>query len=691
MSVSWPQLLPAVVVAVAVLLVPGAVLLRSAGIGWLTSVLAAPVVSTAVIVAAWVVMRAVGVSWTAATGVGAVLVVIAAGLLATRAIRLRWPRAAVRPTAGIAPLRTVFAVGVVSLAAAYLVLAGGADSPMAIPQMPDVVFHLGAVEWMVRHGSASALDVYQYAQLDGPLSYPGVFHAVTAATAAWTGLPVIATWHAMLIVVVGLVWPFGVMLLARVVLGRGNGILVAGGLLTLVFSSFPTRFLAWGPLWSNLLANALLPAVLAGAMCAVAPSSMLADRAFASGRIRAVAYAALGVLVLLGTQPNAVASGVVVGCAIVAGALPHWRVALDRRWAERWVRLPWFLVGVGLATALSIVVIPAKMFAINAHVRASWAVAGAEAATLFDGNWLQAGVVLALVVMGAVRLARDRRRRWAVASLAAFVVIFLALYAVNGPIVRLITWLWWNDHYRVQAVLVLPAVLCATAGAVAIGDWLARRRPDPARVRQGLIALVAVTVVVALRGGIPVHRDLLDGTYREESPEYSWVLPQEYAALAQLAGFVPAGAVVAANPYRGGMFLYVAGGVEVLYPTENSLQLPDRRLLGTSIQGIENVPAVCAAARRQRVDYVLTGGDMHIWGVLDHTAEYAGVDATANTPAFEAVAHAGPYTLRRVPTCTAGTGSGGFVGPVTVAPLPHVSQAPSGGFGPASLPSTAAR
>ena len=691
MSVSWPQLLPAVVVAVAVFLVPGALLLRSIGIGWLTALLAAPVVSVAVIVAAGVAMRAVGVTWTAATGLVAVMVVVVVGLLAARAIGSRWPRIAERPTASAAAVRAVLTVGTVCLAAGYLVFAGGADSPLAIPQMPDVVFHLGAVEWMVRHGSASALDVTQYAQMESPLSYPGVFHAVTAATVAWTGLPVTATWHAMLIVVVGVVWPFGVMLLARVVLGRSTAVLIAAGLFTLVFTSFPTRFLAWGPLWSNLLADALLPAVLAGALCAVAPTAMLADRAFAGGRTRSLGYAALGLLVLLGTQPNAVASGAIMGGAVVAGALPHWRVALDRRWAERWVRLPWFLVGVGLATAFSIVVIPAKMFAINAHVRASWAVAGAEAATLFDGNWLQAGVVLALVVMGAVRLARDRRRRWVVGSLAAFVVIFLALYALNGPIVRLITWLWWNDHYRVQAVLVLPAVVCATAGAVAIGAWLARRRPDPARVRQGLIALVAITVVVALRGGIPVHRDLLDATYREDSPQYSWVLPQEYAALTQLAGFVPAGSVVAANPYRGGMFFYVAGGVEVLFPTENSLQLLDRRLLGTSIQRVESLPQVCAAAVRQRVDFVLTGGDMHIWGVLDHTAEYAGVDATAFVPTFEVVARAGPYTLRRVPTCTPGTGDGGFVGPVTGTPTLTLSQSPSGGVGPVSWPSTAAR
>ena len=93
--------------------------------------------------------------------------------------------------------------------------AWGADARgggrLAFPRVPDVVFRLGAAGWMVRHGRAGVLDVYQYAQLDGPLAYPGGFHAVVAALAPFTGLPVTATWHALLIVTVGVVWPFGVM------------------------------------------------------------------------------------------------------------------------------------------------------------------------------------------------------------------------------------------------------------------------------------------------------------------------------------------------------------------------------------------------------------------------------------------------------------------------------------------------
>lgn len=675
MSVSWPQLLPAVLLAVAVLVGPGALILRATGLGWLTAVLAAPAVSVGVIVVAGLAVDLVGATWTPVTGILSVALVITlglgGGLAVARAARARQPAAESPPPSEAAPLRATVLVAAVCLAAAYLVLAGAAASPLAIPQMPDVVFHLGAVEWMVRHGSASVLDVYQYAQLDGPLAYPGGFHAVVAALAPFTGLPVTATWHALLIVTVGVVWPFGVMLLARVVLGRGTGVLVAAGLLTLVFTSFPVRFLAWGPLWSNLLANALLPAVLAGAVCGVAPSALVAHRGFGASRVRAIAYAVLGLLVLLSTQPNAVATGTVLGCAVVASSLPHWRAMVGRRWADRWLRLPWFLALVAGVVVLSTRFIPPKMYLINAHVLAPWDLALAEWVAVFDGTWPQVWALLALLVVGAVRLGRDPARRWVTVSVLAFSVIFLALYAVNGPIVRQLTWLWWNDHYRVRAALVLPTLLCATAGTVAVGGWLARLLSAERRApwRESLAALVAAAVVAVLGGGIPTHRWVVDETYREDGPDYSWVTPQEYAALQQLSGFVPAGSVVAANPYRGGMFFYVASGVEVFYPTENSLMLPDRKLIGTSLTLVESLTAVCSAAARHRVDYVLTGGSMHIWGVLDHTAEYAGVDATARNPHFEVVAQSGPYTLRRVPECTPGAPSasgmpdGEFVGP----------------------------
>ena len=673
MSVSWPQVLPAVVLAVAVLLGPGALLLRASGASWLAAVLAAPAASVPVVIVAGLLVRLTGAPWTALTGLVAVLSVEGLGLLVVgrfvaprvaRQGRRRHTEERSQPSDASA-LRAVLFVGSSSLAAVYLVLAGAATSPLAIPQMPDVVFHLGAVEWMVRHGSASALDVFQYAQLDGPLAYPGAFHAVTAAVAAWTGLPVTATWHALLIVVVGLVWPFGVMLLARVVLGRGNGVLVAAGLLTLVFSAFPVAFLAWGPLWSNLLANALLPAVVAAALCALAPAAFVADRAFGAGRLRAGGYAALGLLVLLGTQPNAVASGAVIGSVVFAGALPHWRAALDRRWASVFVRLPWFLLLLFAVVFLSTRFIPSKMFLVNAHVLVTWQVAVADAVTVFAGRGVEFGLVLALVLGGVVVLARDAARRWVVVSLAAFIALFLAMYAVNGPVVRQLTWLWWNDHYRLEAAIVLPALLCAIAGAMAGGALLTRRMPDPARSRQMLGAMVAVAVVVALRGGIPAHRTVVGATYGETSPDASWVTPAEFAALQRLSDFVPAGSVVAANPYRGGMFFYVAGGVEVLYPTENSLMLPDRRLLGTSIHLVEVNPAVCAAAHRQRVDYVLNGGEMHIWGVLDHAAEYAGLDATALSSRFEPVTQVGPFALQRVPPCSPGPEGQEVVGPTS--------------------------
>ena len=91
----------------------------------------------------------------------------------------------------------------------------------------------------------------------------------------------------------------------------------------------------------------------------------------------------------------------------------------------------------------------------------------------------------------------------------------------------------------------------------------------------------------------------------------------------------------------------------MLFPTEKARDVPDRRLIGAILNRVQAMPDVCQAVRRQRVDFVLTGGDMHVWGRLDHAKDYAGIDAIATSADFPVVATAGPYTLRSVPSCRA--------------------------------------
>ena len=643
---TWPSLLPTILLATALLVAPGVLVLRAAGVRASMATLFAAPLSVALVVVAGLALALVGARWSLASGVAALglCTLLAVGVARFVASRTDGGTLDDQPL----PWTVAGAVALVGTASAWLTLAAAAERPASIPQMPDVVFHLGAPEWMVRHGSASLLDVTSYAQFDNPLSYPGGWHVLVAALAGWTGQPVVVVSHALLISVVGVVWPLSVIALARVVLGSGVGLALAAGLLAPLFSSFPWRFLAWGPLWPNLLSLSMFPAVTAVALCAVAPAELLADRPLPPARARLLAAVCLVVLAV--AQPNAVATGLVAAVCVSWWAIPVWRRGLTGRWRRRLVSRPALVLALVALVAAWTPVIPPNMFITNWQVQVGVGEALVSLVTPVDESPGSATLLGLLVLVGLVVLARSRPTRWVAAFFVVGAALFVALYGVNGGWIRLVTWLWWNDQVRLRAAIVLPALLAAVAATRWLGGVLARHT----RGRPGTWTVaIAAAVAVALGVGVPANAVAMRVTYHESSASWSWLRPGEQQALVELAAHVPAGAVVAANPWRGAMFLYPVSGVEMLYPTNYSLALPDRRLLGARIDRIQADPAVCAAAARQRLRFVVTGGDAHIWGYYENPA-YAGIDATVLNGTFTPVAAAGPYVLRAVPACVPG-------------------------------------
>ncbi len=649
METTWLGLAPAILLAVLLLLGPGVLVLRAAGFDARTAVLAAAPISQGLLVAAGLAVGLAGWSWTLPVGLGALAIATGAGVLLGRVVRRRSGVAAGEALSSGGWLRLALVLAA-CLAVVWITAATAIPSPATIPQMPDVVFHLGATEWMVRHGSASVLDVTRYAGTDA-LSYPGGLHPLLATVAGWTGLLPIVAAHAVLLATMGVIWPMGMMLLARVALGPAPAVIATAGVTSVLFTSFPYRFLAWGPLWANLFSFALFPAVAAIALCAVAPRPLLTAQLPVT-RGPAQVYAVLGLVVLAVCQPNSVASGLVLAAVLLWWAVPLWRARATRPWLRRLLTRPVLLLAlIGLVLA-SRPLIPPVMFGTNAHVLVPPMQAVGDLVTLVDGTRGEAVLLFGLVLLGAVRLARHRRSRWIVAFLGAASVLFVACYGFMSPAVRTVTWLWWNDEVRLRAMTVPPAVLAATAGLAWLGSRFARWVGSSSLPRSRATVVLTLIVVVAMRGGIPGHGDAIETTYTQSAPSWSWATPAEQAALRELASHVPAGAVVAANPWRGGMFLYVLADTEILYPTQYSLALPDRRIIGARLDRLQTDREVCAAVQRQRVGFVITGGESHIWGYYENV-NYAGIDATPLNGAFTVVAASGPYVLRAVPTCQA--------------------------------------
>jgi len=261
-------------------------------------------------------------------------------------------------------------------------------------------------------------------------------------------------------------------------------------------------------------------------------------------------------------------------------------------------------------------------------------------------------VLAALVAVGAgIVLLRHRGRRWLVAGMIITSALFYLNVAVDNPTARLVTWPWYNNAVRLAVIGVLPAALLATASLAAGARLVTKRFRLPPWVPAVTVALLFV--VVTGGGYVQAHRRVLNPFFHP-APSHSWASGQELRALHSLARLVPTDAVVAENAWNGGSYMYVVSGRHMLFPTEKARTSGDRMLLALRLDEVGTSPNVCAAARRQRVRFAITGGRPFAWAGRRGTQQYAGVDAVGSSDAFRKVAQEGPFTLYQMVKCAKG-------------------------------------
>jgi hypothetical protein len=261
-----------------------------------------------------------------------------------------------------------------------------------------------------------------------------------------------------------------------------------------------------------------------------------------------------------------------------------------------------------------------------------------------------------VVVVGGLRLLRRHPgAAWAPVVGAAFAGLYLLNVRVDDEAARYLTWPWYNNAIRLAVAGSLPAVLCATAGFVGLGALVARvvRKGPRQRLVTAATGAVVVVFLFVTHGYVYPHRAFLTEYYHPDAA-HSWASDDELRALRTLAEHIPPGAVTAANAWNGGTYLYVVSGRPLLVPTEKALFAGDRTLLAARLDRVGSSPEVCAAARRQRVEFAIVGGQPFAWAGARRVAMYRGIDRVGSSPAFTEVARAGPYTLYRLTSCAGG-------------------------------------
>lgn len=634
---TWPEAAPALAAAGALLVVPGLLVALAAGVRGVVAAALAPVLSVTVVAVTAVVAQAAGMPW----GDGALAAGTLAALLGAVAIRLALRRLhRERPPAavdGLAPLLAGLSGAAAGAVSIGIGLARGMGEADRWPQTFDAVFHLSAVDHVLRTGDGSALTLGTLVAPDRDSAfYPAAWHDLVALVASWSGAAPAVAANAVALTAAAVAWPLGCVALTRVAIGPSPGALAAAGVLAGGVAASPVLLTGYGTLWPNALATALLPACLA----------LLADLLDLGPRPtvpRPAGWAVLTVSAVgLGlAHPNAVVSLLVLGTA-----------ALVVGWWGRGVRARALSLAVAATVGWVVLLSPA----FDAQRGTSWPARERMPQAL--GEWLALApqrvpipaVVAGLALAGCLVAAVRPGLRWLLAVHVTAGGLFVLVAGSDGRLARLVSGAWWDDPFRLAAVLGVAGVPLAAIGLDAVLRRARARLPRALTSRSVAALTGAVVAAIAFATLAPGSADTARVVATWYRPD-SMLTPTERAFVSNIDSVVPAGERVAGNPWDGAALSGPLARREAVFPHLVGRWGPDRDLLARSLSSVATTTAVCAALDRLRVRFVLVGPSGFWSG--DRRRELFGGLSVAGHPGFAQVAGAGRVSLWRVTACDA--------------------------------------
>lgn len=647
----------AVVVATAILVVPGLVLVIVGRLRVLPALALGSMGAIAGIGGSGVVAGAAGIPfgpW--------VLAVVALGT-AIVALLLRRRRPVDRRETLISALALAAGAVVVILVVAEPIL-----SPDRFALNYDGVFHLNAVARILDTGDASSFTMYRVNNPGDDVEYyPAAWHALVALVCQLTGtsipLGTSATWIATAIAV----WLPGVAWLAASLAPRRP--LLAGALgavLGAAFAAAPYGLLSWGTLYPNGLAYALVPAGIALLMRVVDAEAPLRSR----HRLLAfVGFVGWGVTEAF-AHPRSLVTFAVIAVPLLAVVAVRLLARLARRPGGRRIAIGIAVGGSALLIALAggaawVVLRYFQAFdqpiadrLTGGPARATESLPGAIAQVLLQAplvsplpTMIVPAVGLALLtVAGFVVAARRRDLLWLPLGFAFLGILYVAAASSDSDLAKLLTGLWYKDKFRLSSALPILAVPAAALGAIALIDLV--RRVCRLSMRRAVFAVAAVLVVLTTIPGLLSVRDTLHITFTIPGDKGGVALldTDEYRLLQRLPELVPAGETVVGNPWNGSALTWAIGGRESLYPHLTGIWGPDRDLIAARLDLVADDPEACAALDRLGAHYLFASAGLLNGG--DPTAVYwAAVDRAADAPGFTEVAREGESVLYRITAC----------------------------------------
>lgn len=675
----YAELAPLVFAAIIVLMVPGLLVSWAAGArGWVLAGSAGPV-SVSVISVTAILTGFAGLPW------GMVVVLAVSAVLAALILVLRrvLPRSLREHGAPLTAAGSVhgrasghghrywadmliawFVVVVVFLVLFWRLgqIFGNIEN---ISQTFDNVFHLNAVRYIVDTGNASSLRVSGFTSSTGIGGfYPAAWHDVASLTQQLSGSTVPAAVNASNVAIAALVWPLSCLLLATASFGRRRIVVVAAAAFSAGLGSFPYLMLDFGVLYPNLLSIALLPAGI----------GLLA---LALRVARGLVLPTVSAWILtLGSLPGVALAHPSTLLALLAWTLPivvAAAVALFMRYRKR--SDVWRASGVvlGLAIYVGILAIAWKNIRPD-EAQSTWqpvqglAQAFGQALTSAPQGRPIPWLIFAMTLFGIWAMLRQRRFLWLLAMFGISCVMFIVVSGYPfGPVRTWFGGVWYNDPFRLAALLPVAALPVAVLGVVWLTDlahgwvrsqlaegklprtWTAWATGSRVAVASAAATVLVFTGLLGLSQGGTVTASVASaaGSYAL-TPSARLLDADEMILLRRAASEIPADNVVVSSPWTGASMVYAIADRKSLTPHIFSEFGADTSTILNRLNQAGEDPAICEVVQRLKSYYVLDFGTREIHG---HVHTMPGLVDMATDPDFTLVDSQGDAKLYKVTAC----------------------------------------
>lgn len=602
MSDSWWVIVMPLIISILALVVPGIVVLAAGwGVRRLRILALAPVVSIAILAVAAIAAPLVRLSWSIVP-IAIVTIVAAAAAYALR----RW----VGPESGDrTPGRTLLWGGLSLVVAGVVIalqLAWVFGGPAHISQTFDAIVHLNTVAFAVDTGDASAFHIGLTSDIG---FYPNGWHTVAALAAQVTGAAVPVAVNAANIALAAVAWPLSVVALSTALLKERTAVVVSAAALSTGFGAFPLLLMFFGVLYPNAMGYAVLPGGVA-VVVHLLRTTGLAARARAAVLLL-VAAAGVGL-----AHPNAFLSMAALGAGVAV-------VELIGRAVRHPSRRRWLSTTAILLALFVVLGVLWRVMRTNAEMSiwAPWqttARAVGEALLLSPGGYTITLTVSVMTAAGVIAIVRRPRLLVVAAPMAVATVLFVVASgtAAGNALREFLTNPWYNDSYRLAALLPAAGIPVAVLGAVTIADAVARvlARARAGRVLRIAVAAVGVLAVFSVGVSPNILRTAADarGAYALDATS-PLLTSDEESLLERLPETTPADAVIAGSPWTGASLAYAIGDRQVLRKHVFGSIGPDEEYLDNRLSAIDSDPRVCEVVDSLGVDYVLDFGAQNVW------------------------------------------------------------------------------